>query len=90
MNKLSKEYEYAAKLTAQITAIFDEDCENYIDESSLEEGRNATHFIHALLNIATTCVANGLTDADNNMLQNNHMANHLCFQYGKKEDGTKD
>lgn len=84
MNReLTKTQQYASKIVAQLAELFNEECENYIDINELGEGNNATDFIHALANIAPNMMAYKLIGEKRNLLEFNHMANQLCFQYAK-------
>ena len=47
------------------------------------EGSNATEFIHAMANIAPAVLYRVLTNDSVSMLEFNHIANNLCFKYGK-------
>lgn len=82
---MNKAEQYAAKITAHLAEMFEGDCEHKIDLSELGEGNNATDFTHALANIAPNLFINRLTGQRKNLLQFNHMANHLCFQYLKSD-----
>lgn len=78
---MTKEIEYAVKLNEQIAAMFDEDCENYINPSDFDEENNATAFFHALANVMPTRFYNKMTNSDEDVLAFNHIANRLCFQF---------
>ena len=80
---MEKEVEYAVKLNDQIAEIFREDSENYINMEEFEDGENATAFIHALANIMPARLYNKLTNSDKNLLEFNHIANQLVFQFTK-------
>jgi len=82
----SKDQEYAAKIIVQIQEMFDEDCENHIDLNELEKEDNAKQFLHALLNDAPAHIANKLLGKQNNILDNNHLANTLVLEFINKED----
>jgi len=83
---MEKEFEYAVKLNDQIAAMFNEESENYIDINELENEENAVAFFHALANIMPTRFFNKLTNDDKNLLQFNHVANQLVFQFAKSVD----
>lgn len=85
MKDLKKEDEYAAKIIVKIQELFDEDDENYIDLESLE----ATDFAHALMNVAPAHIMNKLMNEQKDILESNHMANQLCFQYTKLIKGEE-
>ena len=81
-----KENYYASLIIGKIVELFDEDEEDHsISLRELSEGGNATHFIHALANLAPNFIYQKVTGDDKNMLEFNHMANHLCFQYSQIE-----
>lgn len=80
---MEKEYQYAVKLNDQIVAMFNEDSENYINIDELEDEENATAFLHALANVMPTRLFNKLTNNDKNLLEFNHIANQLVFQFSK-------
>jgi hypothetical protein len=85
MAKRDEKYlEYASLIVNQISEMFGEDCENYIDEEELKDGKNLTDFFHALANAAPTLIYCHLTHNDINTLEFNHIANKLCFQYSTK------
>jgi len=78
---MGKQEQYAVKIICQIQAMFDEDCENYIDLNELAEGENATLFTHALATIAPAMIVGKLTHQEFDALGFNHMANRLCAQF---------
>lgn len=82
-----KAQEYATKLVGMISEILDENSESVfkIDSKEFEEGDNLTHFIHALTNIMPTYIYGYFTKEDVSLLDFNHIANHLVFQYSKIE-----
>lgn len=84
--KMEQEYQYAAKLYDHIISIFNEDSENYINLDELEDEENATAFIHALANVMPTRFFNKLTNNEKNLLEFNHIANQLVFQFSKSVD----
>lgn len=81
-----KYLQYAAILSAKISEVFDENSENYISESELEDSDNATMFIHALANVMPCYIFNTMMDENKNWIDFNHVANKLIFQYSKKEE----
>ena len=87
MARLTKEQEYAVKILAQIQEMFDnEDCENHISKNELLDGDNLTHFMHAVSNIAPARIGNALTGKNNDLIESNHIANRLLFNYIKTQD----
>ena len=58
-----------------------------IEDQTIEiDDENMTDFMHALANVAPTMIFNGLTGANKNHLEFNHIANQLCFQYMDKPE----
>ena len=86
MAQTQKHFEYAAILTSKIAEIFDEESEFYIDQKEFQEGDNLTCFFHALANIMPNHLFNHITGEDKDILEFNHLANHLVFQYSNKEE----
>jgi len=86
---MKKEEEYAMKIVSQIAQMFDEDSDNYIDKSDLEEGNNATHFTYALCVLAPTLIVKKFSDQVKNILDLNQMANRLIFQYDRRKNQSK-
>ena len=80
-----KQTEYAIQIIAHLSKMFEQDCENPIDLQELQEGDNLTHFIHALANLVPTHFYNKIANENENSLSFNHLANHLVFQYSKRE-----
>jgi hypothetical protein len=83
---LIKRVEYVDKINAALLSLFDEDSDNFIGHEELNEGDNLTHFMHALANMVPANFYNGITGKNVNILEFNHIANQLCFQYSKKSD----
>lgn len=80
---MKKEDEYVMKIVSQISKLFDEDCENYIDMDEFAEDENMTDFTHAISTLAPAVIVNKLTGNNFDMLSFNHMANRLVAQYMK-------
>jgi hypothetical protein len=78
---MGKEYQYAAKLQAQIIDMFSEESENYINKEEFLDQENATAFIHALANLVPALLYNQLTGESQDLLGVNHIANRLCHQF---------
>ena len=78
---MKKEHDYASKIHAHLTLLFDEESEFYIDREEFKKESNLTHFVHALSNIAPNLLYQELTNDNKNLLDFNHLANNLCFQY---------
>lgn len=78
---MDKQNQYAIKIMCQIQAMFDKDCENYIDLNELAEGDNASYFTHALATIAPAVIIGKLTNQEFDSLGFNHMANRLAAQF---------
>ena len=83
---MNKENEYAEKLISHLTKIFDEESDNYIDLDELEKDDNGTDFMHALANILPTYFYRKITSEKLSVLQFNHIANQLIFQYTKRKN----
>ena len=80
-----QEDQYAISLATAIADVLSNDeNENYIDEDKLQEGDNLTHLIHALSNLMPNLIYASLTGDKKTMLEFNHLANQLCFQYTEK------
>ena len=80
-----QEDQYAITLAHAIADVLSNDeNENYIDEDKLQEGDNLTHLIHALSNLMPNLIYASLTGDKKTMLEFNHLANQLCFQYTEK------
>ena len=77
----NKEKEYSAKIIGTLKQMFNEESEFSIDMEEFEEGENLTIFIHALANIAPMYIYNELIGDNKKILQFNHLANQLCFQF---------
>lgn len=88
MKNTEIDLKYAMILKAKIAELFDENNESdlHIDVKEFEKDDNVTHFIHALANVMPCSIYNKLTGDKKNMLDFNHIANHLCFQYSKKSE----
>ena len=88
MKRESKEFQYATCILAALQTMLDPDSESdfKIDKDELLEDDNMTHFIHALSNLAPTVIYNEMTGDHKNHLEFNHIANHLVFQYSKKDE----
>ena len=79
-NDKSKQQEYTEKILDQLQQLFNDDNENRIDITELEDNANASDFFHALANLAPTVVYTKLTQKEIGTLDFNHIANRLCFQ----------
>jgi hypothetical protein len=84
----TKEQEKVAQFAVRIVGainemIKDEEHPFYTSQEEMNEGNNLTHFFHALANVAPTKLMNGITGSDHTFIEFNHVANSLCFQYGK-------
>jgi len=86
MEKEKQENLYAQIIGSAIQDLFSGDGDYHIDLEELQEGENMTHFFHALSNLVPTQLYNNFTEEDVNILEYNHIANQMCFQYGKKID----
>lgn len=77
-----KQAEYTALILSKIGEIFEEN-EEFMKELSEED--NVTDFIHAMSNMVPTHMHNHLTSSSIQMLEHNHLANRLCFQFGNRK-----
>lgn len=82
---MGKNKEYAMKLTAAINEVFNDESDNHIPIKELMEGDNLTEFFHALSNIMPALIYEQFTKQGLDLLEFNHVANKLCFQYLTKE-----
>ena len=71
---------YFQAILDAVQTIFEEESENYISMEELQEGDNATDFMHALANQVPTYVYGRLTGQKTDSLSFNHIANRMCFQ----------
>lgn len=83
---MEKHIEYAVKIQAALADVLsNEENQNFIDINEFQEGENLNHFFHALASVAPCSLFNKITGTENNQLEFNHIANHLCFQFNNKE-----
>lgn len=80
---MEKHLEYAQKLVSQISLMFDEDSDNFIDVAEFNDDKNLTDFFHALANLLPTYYFNKITGQEKDNLEFNYMANQLLFQYSQ-------
>jgi hypothetical protein len=73
---------YAAQISTVLSELFDEDSVHYIGDL---EKIDLTQFFHALASAAPARIFNKLTGSNKNLLEFNHIANQLVFQYSNKE-----
>jgi len=89
---MNKQDEYAVKILSVLQDhIFSEEGDQYISLEELKEGDNLTLFHHALVNIVPTQFYNTITGKNKDILEMNHNANKLCFQFCQpksKEENT--
>lgn len=84
MNKSDqKQMQVTAKILEVLIELINED-------STINKMKNEdlTDFIHVIANHVPTMIFNNLTGEDKNLLQVNHIANQLCFQYMKKTENS--
>lgn len=84
MEEKDKTIEYAEKIIQSLGGLFDEKSDFFINQEELLEGDNLTHFFHAIGNMVPANIYSQITEEDINILEFNHIANKLCFQYAKK------
>ena len=75
--------EYSVKITKALSELFNPDNPNHIDLEELKKDNNTTEFFHALANAVPTRLYNQITGSDENLIEFNHVANILCFQFVK-------
>jgi len=76
---------YAMILTQAVSEIVNEDSEYYIDLEEVENNGESTDLAHALLNVMPSLIASDLMGTPKNLIDSNHVANKLCFQYSTIE-----
>lgn len=82
MKKVNKSDQYSTKLLLQIQEMFeDESGGNYIDRQELTDPATLKDFLHAVMNIVPTMIFCKMTGDDKNMIEVNHVANQLLFEY---------
>lgn len=84
---MSKENEFAIKLLNKVNELFNEEDEHYIEDSDL--AKYTTEFIHAISSLMPNIVYGMLTGYELNLLEFNHLANKLIFQFLKVNNETK-
>ena len=73
---------FTAKLICAVQdCLSNEENENYIELKEEE----ATDFFHSLANVMPTYIYSNLSGDKKNLLEFNHIANSLCFQYLKAD-----
>jgi hypothetical protein len=88
-----KSVHYATIIGTLLAELFNPDSEHYIDLKEFDDDNNATDFIHAMANMVPCKMYGFLTGDMVNNLEFNHIANNLCFQYGKRvenQDSVED
>lgn len=84
MSENKKHNEYALKILEKLSELVDEDNDDCLDLEELKEGDNMTDFSYALLCVAPSFLLQKLTGREDNILQSNHIANQLIYQYKEK------
>jgi hypothetical protein len=59
---MEKQYQYAQKIDAQISAMFQDDSENHIDIKEFEDGENVKAFFHALATVVPCSMWNRISE----------------------------
>lgn len=85
MSKNEKYVEYAIKLNEAVASVFQEDSDYRIKQSDFEDDDNLKAFIHALATVVPNRIFNKLTGDEKNILEFNHIANMLIFEYAQLE-----
>ena len=79
-------YQYQLKIIAALQeGCFDEDSDNHISFSEMKESETLPEFFHVLANCVPTFFYTQLVDDEVNLLDFNHIANKLCFQFLNKK-----
>lgn len=87
MEEMEQEIQYATKVNMALATLFDEESGHYIDMNELaEDGKKLKAFIHAFANMSPCMLFNKITGQDQDLLQFNHTANSICFEFAKKEE----
>ena len=79
--KMTQEEIFASKLIAHMGELFEVDSNNSIDVKELQEGDRLTIFMHCMANVVPTYLYQELTGEQVSMLDFNHIANKLIFQF---------
>ena len=69
-------------LSGIVDIIQDEDNENFIDLKEVD----LNEFFHALANLTPCIIYEKITGDQKDLLEFNHIANNLCFQYMSKKE----
>lgn len=81
--------QYACRISQQISEMFDDECDNFIDRNELSKDKNLEAFIYAL-GVAVPCsVFNKFTGNQEDHLGFNHIANRLILQNSKCDSETE-
>lgn len=80
MEEQEKWMQYAAQINDKIVELLQDE----IDMES--EDFDGTQFFHALATACPTILYNKLTGNELEMLEFNHLANRMCFQFASKND----
>ena len=81
---MSRRMNYAALILDAISEVIENNDlkEDFEDENE----ENLTEFLHAMANIVPTNFYNQVADEKLSNLDFNHVANKLCFQFGRQKD----
>jgi len=79
--KQEKWMTYAVLIQSAISEMFDDGANNYIDKNDFNDDQNLKDFLHALMNVVPCNIYGKITGDEKNMLESNHVANQLCFEY---------
>ena len=80
-------HEYQLKIIAALIegCFDDEGGDNYISVSEMKESKTLSEFFHALANCVPVFFYTQFVDDKVNLLDFNHIANKLCFQFLNKK-----
>jgi ferredoxin-like protein FixX len=81
--KNKKVQEYAIVLIQAIQQAFDKESDiPHIDINDFADDDNFKCFTHSLANIVPNSIFSKLSGQEKDNLEFNHLANHLCFEFG--------
>lgn len=83
--KQAKHVRYGALLVHKITEIISEEGSE-LNINRIAEEDDLNDFMHALATLMPSSIYTILTDDNVDVLEFNHIANRLCFQFGKADE----
>jgi len=88
MENQEKYNEYTKILYNHLVELLNPENDIHITAEELNKDDNMNHFIHAMASLAPALIFNQMTNNKESVLDFNHVANKLCFQFLPKP--TKD